>query len=362
MRRLKLMIFDVDGVLTDGTLYFSETGAELKAFNARDGHGIKMLKESGVEIAILSARRSRAVDARAAELGITLVVQGAEGQARGVRKPDRPGARFGRGNRIHGRRSGGFAGLSRCGFAASVPGRARDRPGARPPRHPRPGRPRRRARDLRAHHARPEHAGSGHRSISSHENPRHSSAPARPDGFPGVADALAAICRARGRRRRLASSQATSPDAIVENFTIQNLDASGQAPVHVLGAEDAAFSPTTVPARCSIRASSRFRPSGGNYVATANRGTINRQNEEAFLYGNVLVLREATRRRAGTSRTHGIPARARRTGHPSDEPNGHHFRRKVDSDRGRHDRQQGQAAVHACSPRSKARSMRPPRK
>src|SRR5262245_21896910 len=77
MRRLKLMIFDVDGVLTDGTLYFSESGAELKAFNARDGHGLKMLRESGVEVAILSARRSRAVDARAAELGITLVVQGA---------------------------------------------------------------------------------------------------------------------------------------------------------------------------------------------------------------------------------------------------------------------------------------------
>ena len=77
MRRLRLMIFDVDGVLTDGTLYFSETGAELKAFNARDGHGLKMLRESGVEVAILSARRSRAVEVRAAELGITLVEQGA---------------------------------------------------------------------------------------------------------------------------------------------------------------------------------------------------------------------------------------------------------------------------------------------
>src|SRR2546430_7081065 len=77
MRRLRLMIFDVDGVLTDGTLYFSETGAELKAFNAQDGHGLKMLKESGVEVAILSARRSRAVEVRAAELGITHVEQGA---------------------------------------------------------------------------------------------------------------------------------------------------------------------------------------------------------------------------------------------------------------------------------------------
>ncbi|HVQ60581.1 MAG TPA: phenylphosphate carboxylase subunit delta, partial [Burkholderiales bacterium] len=76
MRRVKLMIFDVDGVLTDGTLYYGDNGAELKAFNARDGHGIKMLQESGVEVAILSARRARAVDVRAAELGITLVEQG----------------------------------------------------------------------------------------------------------------------------------------------------------------------------------------------------------------------------------------------------------------------------------------------
>jgi 3-deoxy-D-manno-octulosonate 8-phosphate phosphatase (KDO 8-P phosphatase) len=121
MRRLKLMIFDVDGVLTDGTLYYSETGAELKAFNARDGHGIKMLKESGVEIAILSARRSRAVDARAAELGLTLVEQGAGDKGKAfevliarVRVPAE---------------AAGYMGddlvdlpaLSRCGFAASVP-------------------------------------------------------------------------------------------------------------------------------------------------------------------------------------------------------------------------------------------------
>ena len=77
MRELRLMIFDVDGVLTDGTLYVSDNGAEMKAFNVRDGHGLKMLKESGVEVALLSARRSRVVDLRAAELGIALVEQGA---------------------------------------------------------------------------------------------------------------------------------------------------------------------------------------------------------------------------------------------------------------------------------------------
>jgi 3-deoxy-D-manno-octulosonate 8-phosphate phosphatase (KDO 8-P phosphatase) len=76
LRRLRLMVFDVDGVLTDGTLYFGESGAEMKAFNAHDGHGLKMLMDSGVLVAILSARRSRAVELRAAELGIVRVEQG----------------------------------------------------------------------------------------------------------------------------------------------------------------------------------------------------------------------------------------------------------------------------------------------
>jgi 3-deoxy-D-manno-octulosonate 8-phosphate phosphatase (KDO 8-P phosphatase) len=77
-RRLKLMIFDVDGVMTDGTLYYSERGEELKAFNIQDGHGIKMLRQSGVEVALITGRRSRAVELRAANLGIAHLFQGAE--------------------------------------------------------------------------------------------------------------------------------------------------------------------------------------------------------------------------------------------------------------------------------------------
>lgn len=77
-RPLKLMIFDVDGVLTDGTLYYSERGEELKAFNIQDGHGIKMLKQHGVEIALITARESRAVELRAANLGIAHLYQGVE--------------------------------------------------------------------------------------------------------------------------------------------------------------------------------------------------------------------------------------------------------------------------------------------
>src|SRR5512140_1925168 len=75
---LKLMIFDVDGVMTDGMLYYSERGEEMKAFNIQDGHGVKMLKQYGVEVGLITARRSRAVELRAANLGIAHLYQGVE--------------------------------------------------------------------------------------------------------------------------------------------------------------------------------------------------------------------------------------------------------------------------------------------
>lgn len=73
----KLVIFDVDGVLTDGSLYFGDDGQEYKAFNSRDGHGIKMLMKYGVEIAIITGRTSKVVEHRVANLGIKHVYQGA---------------------------------------------------------------------------------------------------------------------------------------------------------------------------------------------------------------------------------------------------------------------------------------------
>ena len=60
-KRVRLAIFDVDGVLTDGSLYFTDSGEELKALNVRDGHGMKMLQNSGVRLAIITSRRSRCV-------------------------------------------------------------------------------------------------------------------------------------------------------------------------------------------------------------------------------------------------------------------------------------------------------------
>ena len=72
------MIFDVDGVLTDGTLWYGARGEALKAFSAHDGHGIKLLAAAGVAVALLSGRRSKAVAVRARELGIKRVFQGAD--------------------------------------------------------------------------------------------------------------------------------------------------------------------------------------------------------------------------------------------------------------------------------------------
>ena len=76
-RRIRLMILDVDGVLTDGTLWYGARGIEeLKGFHSADGLGLQMLRQSGVHAAILSGRTSSGVAARALELGIEHVLQG----------------------------------------------------------------------------------------------------------------------------------------------------------------------------------------------------------------------------------------------------------------------------------------------
>ena len=76
--RIALMGFDVDGVLTDGSLYFSSQGDEIKVFSSLDGHGIKMLQRAGVEVAIISGRSSQALELRAQNLGIAALHMGVE--------------------------------------------------------------------------------------------------------------------------------------------------------------------------------------------------------------------------------------------------------------------------------------------
>jgi 3-deoxy-D-manno-octulosonate 8-phosphate phosphatase (KDO 8-P phosphatase) len=75
LARIRLLILDVDGVLTDGRLYFAARGEALKVFHVRDGHGIKLLLAAGVAVAAFSGRRSGAVAARMRELRVPHVVQ-----------------------------------------------------------------------------------------------------------------------------------------------------------------------------------------------------------------------------------------------------------------------------------------------
>jgi 3-deoxy-D-manno-octulosonate 8-phosphate phosphatase (KDO 8-P phosphatase) len=75
LARIELLIVDVDGVLTDGRLYFTARGETLKAFHVRDGHGLKLLMSAGVAVAAVSGRRSAAVAVRMRELGVRHVLQ-----------------------------------------------------------------------------------------------------------------------------------------------------------------------------------------------------------------------------------------------------------------------------------------------
>ena len=84
LKLIRLVAFDVDGVLTDGGIYYSDSGEEFKRFNSLDGQGMKMLKASGVEIAIITGRSSRCVEARAKNLGVAHVYQGVENKLEAI--------------------------------------------------------------------------------------------------------------------------------------------------------------------------------------------------------------------------------------------------------------------------------------
>jgi len=76
-KKIKLLLLDVDGVLTDGRIILDNQGNELKAFHVRDGHGIKMAQQAGIIVGIITGRKSEVVNIRARELRITEVYQGA---------------------------------------------------------------------------------------------------------------------------------------------------------------------------------------------------------------------------------------------------------------------------------------------
>jgi len=86
LRRVQLLVLDVDGVLTDGRLVYGARGEALKIFHVRDGFGIKQVAEAGITVAIISGRKSAAVARRARDLGIRHVTQGAGDKLAALRK------------------------------------------------------------------------------------------------------------------------------------------------------------------------------------------------------------------------------------------------------------------------------------
>ena len=120
-RKIVLMAVDVDGVLTDGTLFVGAGGEEFKAFNSLDGHGMKMLAENGLTLAIITGRNSASVAARARELGITHLFQGVHDKLQVCEtllvKTGLQQDQFG----YMGDDLPDLALLSQCGFAATVP-------------------------------------------------------------------------------------------------------------------------------------------------------------------------------------------------------------------------------------------------
>lgn len=119
---VRLMVFDVDGVLTDGSLYYGEHGEMFKRFHALDGHGLRLLMEGGLKVALITGRSGPIVDRRAAELGIADVQQGVRDKASALAElAQRHGVQL---------NQTGYMGddvidlpaMQRAGFAASVPG------------------------------------------------------------------------------------------------------------------------------------------------------------------------------------------------------------------------------------------------
>lgn len=78
LQKIRLLLLDVDGVMTDGRIVYDDRGGETKAFDVKDGHGLKLLQRAGIRVGIITGRQSAVVDRRAAELGIDLVYQGAK--------------------------------------------------------------------------------------------------------------------------------------------------------------------------------------------------------------------------------------------------------------------------------------------
>src|SRR5207248_4542127 len=215
------------------------------------------------------------------------------------REPDRPLAHLRRSRRIHGRRLGGSAGARALRVRRERAGSTGARERARPPRYAGSRRQGRRPRGLRADHAGPRHARAADRAPARMKPRVTPLLPLVLMAFLGLLTLWLQYAVVEGFGGD-SKSTGHDPDSIVENFTVQRLDASGKlrytfsAPKMMHFADDGSGE-ALYPRFVEIAADS------GNFIATANRGTINRQGEEAFLYGNVLILRDRKSTRLNSS-------------------------------------------------------------
>ncbi len=145
-KNLRLLVLDVDGVLTDGGLFYGPGDVELKRFHARDGLAMKAAPAAGLAIAILSARSSVALTRRVAELGVQLVVQGSTDKNRDLRRLLTAAEVAPEHTAYMGDDLADLAPMQRCGYALAPADAAVERPRRRPPRDRRQGRPRGRTR------------------------------------------------------------------------------------------------------------------------------------------------------------------------------------------------------------------------
>jgi len=121
LRQLRFMAFDVDGVLTDGRLWYSEHGEMMKGFHVLDGHGLHLMRESGIHVALITGREGPIVARRAAELGIALVRQGVRDKAQAIAALAQEHGLTLAETGYMGDDIIDLAALQRVGFAASVP-------------------------------------------------------------------------------------------------------------------------------------------------------------------------------------------------------------------------------------------------
>ncbi|MFA5663114.1 KdsC family phosphatase [Castellaniella sp.] len=120
-RSVRLMVFDVDGILTDGSLWYGHQGEAVKAFNALDGHGLRLLREQGIRVAWVSGRKSEITARRAAELGISPALQGVHDKIGTLEQLAREAGLNLQDTGYMGDDIIDLPALRACGFAVSVP-------------------------------------------------------------------------------------------------------------------------------------------------------------------------------------------------------------------------------------------------